>query len=110
MKRDDIILAGAVLFAGVLVAQKTGVLKKGSIISAPDLSAIIGKIGAPVKPNYGYDPADPGQYVMVDDLIKGVMEYDTGYIPTFDQTVDAVLGGGSKTPTSIIRTGSSWWE
>lgn len=106
MKKDDMILAGAVLFAAVLVAQKTGVLSKLSVMSAPSLTGPL--LGAPTAPNLGYNPADPGQYVMVNDLLAGSVENDYTYIPTFDQTVDAVIGGTS-TPTSIIKVPGVWW-
>jgi len=94
MKIDQLILVGAVAFAGLLVAQKTGVLKKTTLSSVPWPSFTFNNDTALTASNEekGYDPVNPGNYVTTDDLIKGVADNDWGYIPpTFDQKADGLL-------------------
>lgn len=96
MKKDQMIIGAAVLFAAALVAQKTGLLKKftgqgGS--SVPFSMQGFGRLETPFAAGdtEGYNPADPGRYVTTDDLIIGVTDNDWQNIPTFQQTADAVL-------------------
>jgi len=94
MNADKLILAGAVAFAGVLVAQKMGVFKVAALTSGPWPSLTFRSDTAFTESpdEQGYDPEDPGKYVMVEDLIKGVGDNDWGYMPTkFFQSADSIL-------------------
>lgn len=97
MKKDTVILGAAAIIAGVLIAQKTGVLGKLTARPLTPVDLITGFTPRTspfetVETERGYNPADPGAYVSVDELIAGVADNDYSYIPTFGQTVDAVLG------------------
>jgi hypothetical protein len=94
MKNEQLILAGAVAFAAFLVAQKTGFLKKAMLTSgaSPSWTFHNDSAFAESPEEKGYNPAEPGAFVFVDDLIKGVADYDWSYTPTrFEQTADSVL-------------------
>lgn len=113
MKQDTMLLVGAVALAGLVVASKSGMLKKMSAASAPGSSMLdsFRRLSTPFSTGdrTGYDPANPGAYVPVDDLVAGAIENDWGYIPTFNQQVDAVLGGHRQTGNdSVIRVPTPW--
>lgn len=98
MKKDQLILLGAVAFAGVLIAKKTGVLGKLFPAGVPGVDLITGFMPRPIlgqesNVERGYDPANPGAYVSLDELIAGASDNDWGEIPLFSQTADSVLGG-----------------
>lgn len=97
MKRDTMILGVAVIIAGALVAQKTGLAAKLTAGRLTPVDLITGFVPrtspfAAEEIERGYNPADPGAYVSVDELIAGATDNDYGYVPLFGQTVDAVLG------------------
>lgn len=97
MKKDTLILSGAVLIAGILVAQKTGLLGRVTSGRLTPVDLITGFVPrtSPLdttNTERGYNPADPGAYVSTDELIAGATDNDWMYIPTFDQTIDAALG------------------
>jgi len=93
MKNDQLILVGALAFAGFLVAKKSGVIKAPA--AAPVRQAPYSgwtNYGSPSTPR-GYDVADPGAYVTTDGLIADAANgVDYTYVPTFDQQIDSVLG------------------
>lgn len=94
MKTDQLILLGAVGFAAFLVAQKTGVFKKAGLISGawPSLTFQNDTPFTESQEEKGYDPANPGNYVFLEDLIKGVADDDWGYTPSkFEQNVDELF-------------------
>lgn len=92
MKRDQLIILGAVAFAGVLVANKMGMFK-----AKPAAAWRPGKFQSDTAfdeapGEEGYDPANPGKFVFVDDLLQGVTDRDWSYTPSvFEQTADDVF-------------------
>lgn len=92
MKKETLILAGAVAFAAFLVAQKTGIIKRAGLASTPYPSFTFNRDTAfrESPEEKGYNPNDPGAFVPLDDLIQGVADNDWTYTG-FDQTVDDAL-------------------
>jgi len=108
MKRDTLIIGAAVIVALALVAKKTGLVDRAAAGPVTPVDLITGFLpGATLFENEdrGYNPADPGRYVSVDELIKGAPENDWQTIPLFSQTIDSVLRGGfpAPEPTPIWR-------
>lgn len=112
MKRDQLLLVGALVLAGGLVASKAGVFKKMAATSGG--GSILNDFRRLTTPfssgdRTGYDPADPGRYVPVDDLVAGAVENDWGYVPTFNQQVDVLLGNSRKPgQDSVVRLPVPW--
>jgi len=84
MKTDQLILIGAVGFAGFLVLQKTGYFKKAALTSGPAPSLTF-QSDTPFfqsSEDQGYDPSNPGKYVFTEDLTKGILDEDWYYTPS----------------------------
>lgn len=89
MKTEQLILIGAVAFAGLLVAQKTGILKKAGVSSGKPYSGsfLSDTPFFQTSEEQGYDPSNPGNYVFVEDLAKGQADQDWLYTPSrFEQS------------------------
>lgn len=113
MDKDKLILLAAVAFAGSLVLKKSGGISK----ILPSLSGLGFSSSAPLSfgnttlggvSNNGYNPANPGAYVPTFDLLNGATDNDWLYVPTFQQTIDAVLGTSTKPRDSIQNPNALW--
>jgi len=106
MKNEQLMLVAALALAGYMMFKK----------NAPASGSLAGF--APVNPirprqSGGYDPADPGKFVSMDDLIAETAHNavygtpaDLYNIPTFNQTIDDVLG---IPPIAAPRDPNAWW-
>jgi hypothetical protein len=110
MDKDKIILLAAVAFAGSLVLKKSGGLSKllPSLSFGSSAPLSFGNTNLGGVSDNGYNPANPGAYVPIFDLLNGAADNDWLNMPTFSQTVDAVLGTTTRPRDSIVNPDALW--